>query len=220
MRHIVQLLGEDAPKAKGRFSQNGVKYRTLCHRCNNSLLGTKYDPPFISFVNDVGSILRSSLHLPHTLTVNTQPQAIIRSLLGHVSAQGVSRYLKGPLTEPLRDYFLDESLPLPEGINVYYWAYPHRPHIMARDAGHLQISTGEVFTFWLLKFFPIAFWVVWGEEKAFPPPIHSLARWRSSPFSLQVELPITLRPITPQFWPEAPTEDSVVTYGQEAIFVK
>src|ERR1035438_2045085 len=91
LNHIGQLLGSDQPKVKGRFSQNGVKYRTLCHRCNNTLLGSKYDPAFIAFVNKVGTILQSSLHLPNTINIQAQPQAMLRSLIGHISAQGVKR---------------------------------------------------------------------------------------------------------------------------------
>ena len=83
-----------------------MKYRTLCHRCNNSLLGARYDPPFIAFVNEISLLLKSSIYLPSTLSIQGQPQAILRSLLGHIAAQGVNRYLKGPLTEPMRDYIL------------------------------------------------------------------------------------------------------------------
>lgn len=220
LHHIVRLLSDETAPSKGRFSQNGVKYRTLCHRCNNTLLGTKYDPAFISFVNSVGTVLRSSLHLPNAILVQAQPQAILRSLIGHVSAQGVDRYLKGPLTEPVRDYFLDTSLPLPSGLRVFYWTYPHRPHVMARDAGYLDIPSGHSFAIWLLKFFPIAFLIVWGEPKGLHYPIHSLDVWRDSPFDTLVDLPITLRPVPPQFWPEAPSDESVLLYGQEAIFAE
>lgn len=220
LRHIVQFLSDDATKAKGRFSQNGVKYRTLCKRCNNTYLGAKYDPAFITFVNSISQLLRSPISLPDRLMVQAQPQAIIRSLIGHMSAQGVDRYLKGELTEPLRDFFLDETLPLPENIGVYYWAYPHRPHIMARDAAYLHIPTGHVFTFWILKFFPIAFLVVWGEPQGLSYPMHSLNAWRASPFNTIADLPIELRSIPPQYWPEAPMDTSVVTYGQEAVFVR
>lgn len=218
--HIVSLLSDEPTKTKGRFSQNGVKYRTLCHRCNNNLLGTKYDPAFITFVNNVGSLLRSSLHLPNTIIIQAQPQAILRSLIGHVSAQGVDRYQKGPLTEPLRDYFLDTSKPLPSDIRIFYWAYPHRPHVMARDAAYLDIPSGHSFAIWLLKFFPIAFLVVWGEPKGLHYPIHGFDLWHNCPFDTLVDLPVTLRPIPPQFWPEAPSDQSVLLYGQEAIFAK
>jgi hypothetical protein len=199
------------------MSQNGVKYRTLCHHCNNSLLGARYDPPFISFVNQIGLVLKSPVYLPPSLKIRAQPQAILRSLLGHIAAQGVDRYLKGPLTEPIRDYFLDESRPLPDGLSVYYWAYPHRPHVMFRDAAYLDIPSGKPFAIWMLKFFPIAFLVTWGEPVGFEYAPHPFEPWRSSPFSQMDDLPLTLRPVIPVFWPEAPTKKSALMYGQEAI---
>lgn len=219
LNHIVRLLSDDHSKAKGLVSQNGVKYRTLCSRCNNTLLGTKYDPAFISFVNGVGTHLRSTLHLPSTIRVQAQPQAILRALLGHISAQGVNRYLKGPLTEPLRDYFLDNSKPLPLGIQVFYWAYPFPSHVMFRDAAYIDIPSGESFGIWLLKFFPIAFLIVWGEPRGLQYPIQRLDHWRDCPFQTQVDLSVSLRPIPPQYWPEAPSERSMILYGLEAVSV-
>jgi hypothetical protein len=220
LQHIGQILSSDEPKMKGRLSQNGVKYRTLCSRCNNTLLGSKYDPAFIKFVNGVGSMLKTSLHLPSVLTVEGQPQAIIRSLLGHISAQGINRYGKGPHTELARDYFLDASKPLPKVLSVFYWAYPYRSHIMVRDAAYLDIQSGETFSFWLLKFFPIAFLITWDKPAGLNFSTHSFDRWRDSPFSTTSELPVTLRPTIHQFWPEAPTDHHVPLYGTEAISVK
>lgn len=220
LRHIVHLLSNEPTKERGRFSQNGVKYRTLCHGCNNTRLGTRYDPAFISFVNGVGDFLKSSLLLSPVVKVRGQPQAILRSLLGHMSAQGVSRYLKGPLTETIRDYFLDTSKPLPDGLRAFYWAYPYRPHVMFRDAAYLDIRSGSPFTMWMLKFFPIAFLLAWDEPKGLAYPIESFEPWRSVPYSTVVDMPITLRPIPPMYWPEAPTEKSMLIFGQEAMYVQ
>jgi hypothetical protein len=219
LKHIAHLLSDESQTTKGRYSQNGVKYRTLCHRCNNSLLGAKYDPALISFVSGVGNYLKSSLRLPDTVTVNAQPQAILRSLLGHISAQGVDRYMKGPQTETIRDYFLDSSLPFPSGLNAYYWAYPHRPQVMFRDAAYCDIPSGVSYMIWLLKFFPVAFLITWGEPTGLKYPMHSFEPWRSVSFNHEFELPLSLRSIPPIYWPEAPSNESVLMYGQEAIFV-
>ena len=219
--HLSQLLSDDPTKLKGRYSQNGVKYRTLCGRCNNTLLGANYDPAFISFVNAVGGLLKSSLHLPPVISVRGQPQAILRALIGHLSAQGVSRYLKGPLTETVRDYFLDTSMPLPDGLRVFYWAYPHRPHVMFRDAAYLDIPSGHSFLIWVLKFFPISFLVAWGEPMGLAYPIHSFEQWRAVPYSTEADIPVSLRPIPPiLYWPETPTNQSILLYGQEAIYAR
>lgn len=217
IRHLSYLLSGTSNPPKGRRSQNGVKYRTLCHRCNNTLLGTLYDPPFIEFVNAVALHLRTPIALPSAVTIPAKPQSIVRSLLGHMSAQGVDRYLKGPLTRAMRDYFLDVSLPLPSGIRVFYWAYPYQLHVMFRDAAYIHLPTGRPFALWLLKFFPVAFLVAWDEPTGLNYPIHSLDPWRSAPIDLVAELPLNLTNIPPLFWPEAPTEQSMLMYGQEAI---
>lgn len=84
IQSLLRRLSNTAEGKRSRFSQNGVKYRTLCHRCNNTLLGATYDPEFISFVNHVAALFNSQIALPEVLSVPGQPQAILRSLLGHI----------------------------------------------------------------------------------------------------------------------------------------
>ena len=88
---------------------------------------------------------------------------------------------------------------------------------MFRDAAYTHLSSGQPFTFCLLKFFQIAFLVAWDEPAGLKYPIHNLERWRSAPINLVADLPLGLSNIPLLFWPEAPTEDSILTYGQEAI---
>src|SRR5690349_372794 len=92
MHHIVRVLSVAKPASGGRISQDGVKFRTLCSRCNNGLLGANYDPAFNEFSRAVGLYLKSTLTLPPITYVKGKPQNIARSLLGHLSAQGVDRY--------------------------------------------------------------------------------------------------------------------------------
>ena len=218
IRHISSHLGSGPNTDKARRSQNGVKYRTLCSRCNNTLLGSKYDPHLINFVNSVGQLLKSSLDLPCQVKISTRPQAVVRAVLGHICALGVDRYLKGPKTESFRDYFLDDTVPLPAGINVFYWAYPHQPHVMFRDAAYMNISGGfEPFPMWLLKFFPIAFLVAWDDPQGMEYQPHSFEPWRAAPFAKEADLQLTLRPTLPAFWPEAPSDRTIIMYGHEAI---
>lgn len=218
LKHIGQLLSSEEPREKGRMLQNGVKYRTLCPRCNNTLLGSKYDPAFISFVNQIGKILKNPLYLPNTLQIQAQPQAVMRAVLGHISAQGVDRYLKGPHTESMRDYFLDVTKPLPLGIRIFYWAYPHRPFLLIRDAAYLDITNHQTFGFWLLKFFPVAFLVTWDLPDHLTSVGHSLDKWRNSSFTDFANLPLTLRPLVSARWPEAPSDNHVLLYANEAVF--
>ena len=106
MQHITAALSQEPSQTRGAYSQNGVKYRTLCGVCNNTRLGARYDPHLISFVNAIGQVLRSQIYLPNSLTLNVRPQPVVRAILGHMAAQGVDRYEKGPLTAEFRSYLL------------------------------------------------------------------------------------------------------------------
>ena len=182
------------------------------------MLGAKYDPPLIAFANEIGKRLNSYQTLPQVLSIRAQPQAIMRSIIGHMCAQGTDRYLKGPLTEAVRDYFLDDSAPLPDGLRFFYWAYPYRPQVMIRDASYLYIPNGNPFVFWLMKFFPIAFMVTWNEPSGLLPHIESLEKWRAAPYSATADLPISRHPLISQYWPEAPANDeTIILVGREAI---
>ena len=217
LHHIVEHLNIEKTKSKGRLSQNGVKYRTLCHRCNNGLLGTKYDPAFIEFVNGIGNFLRSGLQLPPVISIKAKPQRVIRSLLGHLCAQGVGRYKKGPLTEPIKEYFLDDAKQLPDALKIYFWPYPFKNHVMARDCAYLDTRFHDSVVVWFLKFFPVAFLVTFNEPASYQFPFGCLSSWGREQIDFEVEIPVNLRKLPHEYWPEAPSPNSVVFYGQEAI---
>ncbi|MDE2598132.1 MAG: hypothetical protein KGL40_00765 [Rhodocyclaceae bacterium] len=218
LKHIAARVSADATSERRSVSQNGIKYRTLCARCNNGLLGADYDVGLREFVNKIGDYLKSRMHLPPTLNVPGYPQKIVRAVLGHLSAQGVGRYKKGPQTEALREYMLDTSLPLPEGISIYCWPYPYRGHVVVRDAAFTYLPIGKPCVFWLLKFFPVAFMVTWDQpEELVLEKVVSFDTWRNAPYDYQAEIPVPLMPLIYEYWPEAPTDDSIVVYGPEAI---
>lgn len=217
LHHIIEHLNVNRSSTKGRRSQNGVKYRTLCKRCNNGLLGTNYDPSFISFVNELGMFLKTQIHIPPFIKIKLKPQRVMRSLLGHIAAQGVGRYMKGEMTEPLRDYLLDTSLSLPKLLNIYFWPYPYRKHVMARDCALTDLTIHEPVTVWFLKFFPVAFMVTINEPEKYNFTMGRLSDYRDIGIDDEVEEMVDLKDIVHPFWPEAPTKTSIVVYGQEAI---
>ena len=218
IRHIISLLADQGVQEKGRISQNGLKFRTLCHRCNNELLGLRYDPALAEFTNRASHVLSSSLRLPTVINVRGRPQLIMRAVFGHLAAQGVERYRKGPETEVLRDAFLDPVIPLPENVRFYYWPFPHHGCVIFRDAGYLDIPTGNVAVIWLMKFFPLSFMMSWEDTERPFFRLPCLSNWRVSDPEQEIELPLQLKGIPHRYWPEAPTKTSVVTFGQEAMF--
>ncbi|SJM89009.1 conserved hypothetical protein [Crenothrix polyspora] len=214
--HLQQKL----PLSKGTISQNGVKYRTLCENCNNGLLGTEYDPSFISFVNDLALYLKTQFHISPAINIKTKPQRVIRSLLGHIDAQGVGRHEKGEITEPLKAYFLDPSQHLPDSLNIYCWPFPYKHHVMARDCAMGIFTDGplEVFSIWFLKFFPVAFMVTFDKPETIKYDYMTcLSDYRRLGIDDEIEVTMNLDKIIHPWWPEIPDDNFVLLYGEQAI---
>lgn len=217
IQHIVDRLGASPSDVKGRVSQNGIKYRTLCSKCNNSLLGSAYDPALIDFVNTVGSYIKSTLTLPKQMSLPTRPQKIMRAVLGHLAAQGVNRYDKGEDTEPLRDYLLDPNSQLPNWIRIYHWVYPYASQVVIRDCAYMDLRGRKQFVIWLLKFYPSAFLVTWRQPLEHSFSLPALSEHGKIAINDEVDFPVPLDRIPHERWPEAPTDQSILLYGQEAI---
>lgn len=96
---IVELLGT-GPISKNRnrrYMPGGVHFRTLCAKCNNDLLGRRYDKELIRFSNAVSETLKSSLALPITIRIPVNPGRLARAVIGHVLAIGVARRPNSPI---------------------------------------------------------------------------------------------------------------------------
>jgi hypothetical protein len=214
LQHVTSRLA--AGPAITAKANNGVKYRTLCARCNNDFLGGRYDPALIDFVNRVAGLLASNLSLPSKMTIPAKPGRIVRAVWGHLAAVGVDRYLKGPDTEALRDFFFDESLPVPTSINVYYWVYPYRRQVLIRDAGIIDMHGPMRATYWLMKFYPMAF-AVWRPEGSYPLGFRDLAALCTSAPDAVVDVEVELARLPPELWLEAPTSTQGIMYGRDSV---
>lgn len=214
LQHVTHRLG--AEKAIKTKAQDGVKYRTLCARCNNTLLGGRYDPVLIDFTSHVSSLLASDLMLPTTVTVPAKPALLMRAIWGHLAAVGVDRYLKGARTEEWRDFFLDATLPVPAGINFYFWVYPYRRQALIRDAVSLDISNGGKGMYWLMKFYPVAF-AVWMPQNAWALNFGDLAIYRTSNPDDVVDVMVDLEPVPHELTLEAPTTTQAIMFGRDSV---
>lgn len=219
IHHIANHLSIEPPKGTVRKFQNGLKYKTLCGSCNNSLLGSQYDPEFIKFTNTISKILSSYRALPAQTSIRIKPQRVIRSLLGHIAAQGVGRFDKGRQTDIITSYLLNKNEPLPDFLNIYYWIYPYQNQVLTRDSVLTNLRVGEPVYIWLIKFFPIAFFVTWDEPKGynFNLFLDSLSSYRNLAIDDEADVNVGFNNLPNQFWPEAPTDDTILAYGEEAI---
>lgn len=188
-----------------------------CNICGDiGKLTEDHTPP--KGCNNIGNILKSQLIFPNVVSIKTKPQRVMRSLLGHLSAQGVDRYHKDALTALIRDYFLDETRHLPESLKIYFWLYPDKHQIIIRDCGYADIRVNDHVLIWLLKFYPVAFLVTFNEPNSFNFAADSLSIWRNEQIDYEVDVPIDLKNFPPVLWPEVPTNKYTCrVYGREAV---
>lgn len=218
--HIIELLGTDRPigKKKRRHLQSGVSFRSLCENCNSTLLGTNYDPALIEFSNSVTQFLRSALTIPDVAKVRVYPGLVARSVLGHIFALGIERRERTPLLSAAVEFFQDKSRPLPEGIEIYYWVYPYRRQIALRDASMLtDFFQSPPIVFWCLKYFPLGFMVTWGNELPHRIKLPSLRKFMLNAGVHFAEIPLYLRVVPHQDWPEIPDDNGALLYGDGAV---
>jgi len=221
LRNLWDKISADGQsRQQPRRFPAGVSYRSLCSRCNSELLGVLYDPALAEFSASVRDIGNGPPRWPNAVPVTIQPQAVMRSTLGHLCAQGVERYLKGPLTESIRDYMLDTTLPLPAGIRIYFWIYPNRSQVLIRDAVRSENlgSGGPAIAFWLMKFYPLAFMVTLTEPAGHQyNNLANMDAFRHVPFTQQGTVFLSLNPMVRLDWPENPQGEAAILYGQQAM---
>ena len=144
-------------------SNDGVRYRTLCGYCNNTLLG-RYDDDLKALVDAISSFCESRLVLPRLspeLPLRCRPRAVLQSVLGHLLAAKSITDEVGQVDVALRPSILDPAVPIPDWIHVFYWLYPYRAVEVVRDIGMPAVHGrpwGSSFAmFSVLKFYPVGF---------------------------------------------------------------
>ena len=213
MLNIVDFLQIQRPKKSGRISQNGVKYRTICSQCNNELLGLNYDPTLITLTKNVRTHLESFLLLPTSMSLMIKPTRLVRSIVGHLLAHGVNEHRNGKMVANLTDYFLDESAPFPEGLNIYYWVYPYNDQVIVKGATLSLYYMNSFAVFMLLKFFPLSFLFVLDKPSEWKIPFYRLDSLLTQSIDDEAVMHINFKNLPPQRWPEAPTDTGMVMHG-------
>lgn len=226
LRTLSQYLSK--PSGKPTHSQSGLNILSICGECNNNLLGTQYDPELIKVSEKVAQMVRVErelgLSLPEKIDLDVKPQRLIRSVIGHILAaklpiRGEPR-ISAPFPDALRSYFLDQSTNIPEELEVYYWVYPSNKQIVINSLGVLStMGGGFIPSSCLLKFFPLAFWIVWDKPTSFP--IHSTKIPKDNFKSLDetCKIILDLRHILPLNYPEVSSDRYIIMYKNDSTFV-
>lgn len=157
LSRLTDTLGAERPRKAVRLFQRGVKYRSICARCNNDVLGAKYDPVLITLCTELHSVLQREVHLPVAISIPIN--RLVRSFVGHILAHGVGEHRVGELASRLTEYFQDDSQPFPHSLRAYCWVYPYKAQVVAHGLGSIfdfQFAR-DAFVFSLSKFYPVAF---------------------------------------------------------------
>lgn len=221
LERLTDTLGVERGSSKGRIFQRGVKYRSICAKCNNELLGQAYDPVLISFYKDVHSSLSDRIYV--SIDVMVQQNRLFRSVVGHLLAHGVGQHRTGPFQSQLNDYFLDASAVFPPNLRLYCWVYPYKAQVVARGLASIFDFRfkSESLIFSILKFFPVA----WMCSTADLPEYVSDQVIRVDHIStanLNDHATITLNPsnIPHSRWPEAPGKNGVVLHNDQGTVAR
>ncbi|ODR97207.1 hypothetical protein AUC70_13190 [Methyloceanibacter stevinii] len=205
-----------AETGKTVISQNGVKFRTICKKCNEHL-GAQYDATLNEFSRSVGLYLKSTLRLPMVLTHVTKPQRLLKAVLAHLVAAKVE--IEDTTFDQLaRTYALDPSAQLPDDIHVFYWVYPYDDLVVMRDFAMFVLSRSFDMpaVFQLMKCFPVAFLCSTASNYA---GLNSLSAYRHCALDEEVEIPLRLFPVRERHWPETPDDryNKVIFGGASAM---
>lgn len=208
---FVGSLGATKPT----LSQNGLKFRTLCGRCNSEL-GTHCDPALQDFALSVGRCLTTTLVLPNSLHFRLRPTAIVRALLGHLAAANTSED-QGGFDAIAHELLYDLDAAVDPRISVSCWVHPFQHTVALREVV-MPIRRGrfnDFSRFAILKFFPLGFLV---SDSPIPyEDTVSLTQWRSLSAAETAEVPVHLKRVHGPFWPEAPAPDNFVFMGHQGM---
>lgn len=195
-------------------SPNGLKFRTICKKCN-SFLGTHYDPVINRFYRDVHSIVATKIVLPEVVSIKTKPFPLIKGLIGHLISSRID-YQDSAHEELLRNFVLD--IDSNQGIctTIFYFIYPFEKTIVIRDfvmpkvRGNFQ----DVSFFDLMKSFPIGFLF---SDSEYYEGLYKFNAYLPKNVSDEAEIPVNLKFTHHEFWPEAPDDGNFLLGGEDFV---
>lgn len=163
MDYVLMLGLKSSVKSDKPFplrAQNGIKYRSLCAKCNNAQLGLQYDPSYKELVEKMKTLLTSSCAFNQTVSIRVKPNRIARAIAGHMLA-AKNEYEESVIDEKLREYFFNEEMRKPEEMKLCYFIYPYQTISIVRDVCVKSYNVGSEYipqgVFSCLYSFPVAF---------------------------------------------------------------
>lgn len=148
--------------------QSGIRFRSLCERCNNAVLGAKYDTELEYFTDYIKDMVMSSIQLPDTFNLSLKVNKICRAICGHMLAAKNFFDDESLIDIELRKYVLNEDYLPPKDMCLLYWIYPYSTICLIRDVAVGTINRNYEFpmgTISIMNAFPIAYIISAGEKQ-------------------------------------------------------
>lgn len=143
--------------------QSGIKFRTVCQKCNNIVLGQN-DIEYKKFVKTiVDELIHTNKQYMEnsverdSISINCKINRVLRAICGHFLAARNTYQGKLETENYIRQYVMNENEKL-ENFKLYSWIYPYSTIIIARDfvcTGHIKLSHPKGFVS-VISCFPIS----------------------------------------------------------------
>src|SRR4030042_5847231 len=153
------------------ISQNGLKFKSICSKCNNARLGKLFDSELSILVNNIkkfAELKKNNIIItPDIFSFNIMPQRIGRAVIGHIlSSLPPENLTKNAHISLMQKYFMNYNEYLDNSIEIYYWFYPYKDDIrLAWFSFPINLSSKELLFNYLLKFYPIAFLIIYSKPE-------------------------------------------------------
>ena len=127
------ILEMNNKKIRNKISQNGLKYRSICARCNNNLLGSDYDKEYKKLVNILYQLYITPGEIEQYVEIQEiNVNKISRAIIGHLLAAR-NEYIDVKTENKLREYFLNTNQKPPKEFKLLYYIYIYNTIMIIRD---------------------------------------------------------------------------------------
>ncbi len=225
LRNLSQLHQKEEPKHR-KILQSGVKFKTICSNCNNTLLGKIYDKELKKISEEISKIAKAKevLVLPDKSKTRISPQKLARALVGHLLAACISKDTENPpksapMYDAMRSFFLNQNQKLDERLEIFYWYYPSKKQVVLRGFGTCLSYPGPFIIGDYLKFFPLAYAIYWDRDKTAKLNLTKLQGLDVVKFDDERDIEINLRQVVSLNWPEYPGDNGIALCANEYTYI-
>ena len=155
------LMEINKKEIKKQISQNGIRYRSICSKCNNELLGSDYDKEYKKLVDILYKLYITPGEIGQFIEIHgIKINKVARAIVGHFLAAR-NEYFAGKGEDELREYFLNPNLKPPKEFSLLYYVYIYNTIMIIRDVvpkklGNLEYAIPEGLLS-CINSFPVAF---------------------------------------------------------------